>query len=76
MGMFKDFGYDRLGLQCRLKDGICYMDGVGPAREGYYIVRGKGLPRIAVVGFRTEVDWQRLVGQLRAILRSQVPVVD
>ncbi len=70
-GMFKEFGYAELGLQCRLEGGVCYMNGVGPAREGYYIVRGKGLPRIDVVGFRTEVDWPRLVKQLRAILRSQ-----
>jgi hypothetical protein len=71
MGMFEEFGYSQLGLNCRLENGICHMGGVAPARDGYYIVRGKGLPRIDVVGFKTEVDWGRLVKQLQSIARSR-----
>jgi hypothetical protein len=76
MGLFEEFGYAQLGLSCRLENGICHMGGVAPARDGYYIVRGKGLPRIDVVGFKTEVDWGRLVTQLQSISRSRQAVVE
>ncbi len=33
------------------------MGGVAPAESGYYLVQGRGLPRIDVVGFASEVDW-------------------
>jgi hypothetical protein len=42
---FQDYSYDRLGLHCRLANGICAMKGVAPASGGFYIVtRGGVLP--------------------------------
>jgi hypothetical protein len=74
---FEDFNYDRLGISCRLRNEICQMGGVEPAEgRGYYLVKGKGLPRIDVIGNRTRVDWPRLVRQLIAITESEGPVVD
>jgi hypothetical protein len=57
------------------------MSGVGSAQRGaqgtgYYIVKGRGVPRIDVVGFRDTVSWPRLVQQLSAITRSGVPTVN
>jgi hypothetical protein len=73
---FEDFNYDRLGLSCRLRNEICEMDGVGPAPNGgYYLVKGKGAPRIDVIGNSRRVDWPRLVQQLIAITESEGPVV-
>src|SRR5687767_9019584 len=46
LGFFDDFGYDRLGLSCRLANDVCVMGGVMPAPGGYYIVKGSSLPRI------------------------------
>ncbi len=74
--VFDDFGYERIGLGCRLKDNVCTMDGVGSAGEGYIIVQGAGLPRIQVVGFRRRVDWPTLVSRLRAATAGQAPVID
>jgi hypothetical protein len=73
---FDTFGYDRLGLSCRLANDICTMDGVAPAGSGYYIVKGSGLPRIDVIGSQRRVAWTRLVRQLSAIARSPGPVVE
>jgi len=78
---FDVFAYDRIGLRCVLKDGVCMMSGVGPARSGpqgrgYYLVKGSGLPRIDVVGFRDTVSWSRLVNQLAAISRGGSPTVN
>jgi hypothetical protein len=41
--VFQDYSYDRLGLHCRLADGICAMKGVAPASKGFYIVTRGGL---------------------------------
>lgn len=78
---FEVFAYDRIGLRCVLRDAVCAMSGAGPAKEGpqgrgYYIVKGKGVPRIDVVGFRNTVSWPRLVQQLDAITRSSGPTVN
>lgn len=73
---FDDFNYDRLGLSCRLENDVCHMSGVAPAPNGgYYLVKGKGLPRIDVIGNSKRVDWPRLVQQLIAITESEGPVV-
>jgi len=81
MQFFEVFAYDRIGLRCLLRDGICAMSGVEPARAsalgtGYYIVKGRGIPRIDVVGFRDTVSWTRLVQQLAAITRGGSPTVN
>jgi hypothetical protein len=76
MRFFDEFNYDRLGVSCRLHQDVCYMDGVAPAPNGgYYLVKGKGLPRIDVIGSSRRVDWARLVRQLIAITESEGPVV-
>lgn len=73
---FEDFNYDRLGISCRLENEICRMNGVAPAPHGgYYLVKGKGLPRIDVIGGAQRVDWPRLVQQLIAVTESGGPVV-
>jgi hypothetical protein len=76
MRFFDDFNYDRLGLSCRLENDVCILDGIAPAPNGgYYLVKGKGLPRIDVIGGAHRVDWPRLVQQLIAITESNGPVV-
>ena len=73
---FESFSYDRLGISCRLKNGVCQMGGVEDAERGYYIVKGGGLPpRIDVYGFNTRVDWSTLVERLRAVTRANEAVI-
>jgi hypothetical protein len=73
---FDDFNYDRLGISCRLHNEVCVMDGVAPAPNGnYYLVKGRGLPRIDVIGSSRRVDWPRLVQQLLAATQSEGPIV-
>jgi hypothetical protein len=69
---FEEFSYKRLGLRCRLKNGVCEMDGVAPAPNGgYYIVEGGfGLPSIDVIGFNRQVDWEELVKRLAHATRT------
>jgi hypothetical protein len=73
---FDDFNYDRLGISCRLENDVCAMDGIARAPNGgYYLVRGKGLPRIDVIGSSHRVDWPRLLERLASATSGQGPVV-
>jgi hypothetical protein len=81
MKFFDVFAYADIGIRCVLRDGACAMSGAGPAGRdqpggGYFIVKGSGLPRIDVVGYRSQVSWPRLVRQLEQIMESGAPVVE
>ena len=76
MGLFEDFSYQKLGLSCRLMNTVCQMDGVEAREQGYYIVKGGGLPPwINVVGYTREVDWPELIARLKAVSQSDGPVI-
>lgn len=71
LSLFRDFSYARLGLGCRLEQGVCHMRGVADAKEGFYIVRGRMLPpRIDVIGYAREVDWSTLLDRIRAVVKT------
>lgn len=75
LSLFKDFAYDRIGISCVLQDGRCQMDGIESARstdgqEGYYLVKGRLLPRIDVVGYAHSVSWNTLIEQIKAAQTS------
>ena len=73
---FEDFSYQKLGLSCILRNETCLMSGVGEAKQGYYIVKGGGLPpRINVVGYTRQVDWPDLIERLKAVSQSSGPVI-
>ncbi|RLJ17769.1 hypothetical protein DJ031_12980 [bacterium endosymbiont of Escarpia laminata] len=75
LGFFDEFGYRRLGIGCRLEDGMCEMSGAGSAKQGYYLVEGAGIPRIDIVGFNRKADWNRLVEQLKQMSVAGAPEV-
>ena len=65
VSLFKDFAYDRIDIRCRLRDEVCLMGGLAAAEGGgYYLVKGRGLPRIDVIGYSSEVNWPTLVDRL------------
>ena len=73
---FEQFGYDRIGLSCVLRNGVCVMDGVEEANHGYVIVKGGGIPAITVIGYNRNVSWDELLRRLARITQSNVkPVV-
>jgi hypothetical protein len=73
----EDFPYDRLGIRCRLENGICAMGGVAPAANGYYLVKGRFIPpRLDVVGYADRVNWDSLITQIMAVTGQQGMVVE
>ncbi|WP_137939819.1 hypothetical protein [Chitinivorax sp. B] len=74
--IFENFRYSQLGLSCRLQNGVCHMNGVEPAPNGYVIVKGGGVPAITVMGYNRQVDWDELIERLKRITRDNLkPVV-
>ncbi|WP_405231727.1 hypothetical protein [Lentisalinibacter salinarum] len=71
LGLFDEFRYDSLGIRCVLEGDVCNMSGVQAAQQGYYLVKGSGLPRIDVIGHSREVNWPRLVAQITEALKSR-----
>lgn len=72
----EDFPYKQLGIRCRLEAGVCHMDGVAPAENGYYLVQGRWLPpRLDVIGYAREVDWTSLLARLKAITSGEIPQI-
>jgi hypothetical protein len=75
--LFDDFRYRRIGIRCRLANGVCRMDGLGSVGNGFSIVQGAGLPRLSVVGFNRDVDWPTLVDRLVAVTQGEsTPVIE
>jgi len=73
MRFFDDFGYDKIGISCKLKNSICEMDGVEPANQGYYLVKGGGIPRIDIIGFNRSTNWDILLDRLIHISDAGTP---
>lgn len=75
IGLFNDFGYSRIGIDCRLADQVCDMSGLGSAGRGFTIVSGSGIPRLTVVGFNHKVDWPTLVERLVAVGKGETKAI-
>lgn len=72
---FEQFGYDKLGLSCKLRNNVCEMGGVEDAPQGYVIVKGGGIPAISVIGYNRQVDWRELVDRLKRITQDNVKAI-
>ena len=76
LSFFERFGYEKIGLSCRLRNDVCLMDGVEPAPQGYVIVKGGGIPAITVIGYNRYVKWQELLDRVARITQDNVkPVI-
>ena len=74
--LFEDFGYQKIGLSCRLSNNVCEMSGVESAPQGYVIVKGGGIPAITVTGYNRYVGWNELLDRLaRVIEGNATPVI-
>ncbi len=71
-----EFNYAKIGLSCKLRNGVCAMDGVEPAQSGYVIVKGSGIPAITVLGYNRNVSWTELLERVQRITAGNAkPVI-
>ena len=68
LGFFETFGYDKIGLSCKLRNGICEMGGAENAAGGFTLIKGGGLPAVNVVGYNRFVGWQELLDRIQAVI--------
>jgi len=68
---FDLFGYDKLGMGCYLHQGVCQLMGVNAVNEGFYLVKGQGLPRVDVIAYNTQLDFNVLLKRLERISQAE-----
>ncbi|MFK5969797.1 MAG: hypothetical protein QM487_06715 [Candidatus Marithrix sp.] len=69
LSVFENFYYHKIGWGCQLLKGVCKMRGIEPTFKGkYYIIKGRLLPRIDVIGYENNVDWRILGSRLETII--------
>jgi len=66
---FSSYGYKRLTFRCRLENDVCLMSGEDND-ERYYLLEGRGLPRVDIFGYAGRVRWSQLVEQVREQIES------
>jgi hypothetical protein len=76
LSLFETFGYDKIGLGCYLHGGVCQLMGVEATASGYAIITGGGLPRIDVIGYNPQVDWDVLIERLSRITASDEVIIE
>jgi len=66
---FQEYSYGRLGISCRLFNGVCELGGVKETGNGFVIVSRGGLfpPWIEVIGTGHSIAWPVLVEGLKTI---------
>jgi hypothetical protein len=69
---FETFGYSKLGITCRLENGVCRMGGIEERPGAYVLVAGGGVPAINVLGYNRDVGWEELVTRLKRVLDANI----
>ena len=73
---FENFGYDRIGWSCKLRNGVCAMGGVDNGNGGAYaIIKGGGIPAITVMGYNRSVSWGELITRLKRVTQGNMQAV-
>ncbi|OQK18068.1 hypothetical protein AU255_09510 [Methyloprofundus sedimenti] len=76
LGLFKTFGYNKLGFGCYLHQGVCQLMGVEAIDNGFYLIKGGGLPRIDIIGYNPRLDWNVLINRLKRITASDQVIIE
>ena len=72
LSIFKEFSYDRVELRISQRGAQATIDGIPHADGGFYLVKGRGIPRIDVIGRNRQVSWKDLLARLKAIRLDRV----
>lgn len=76
LSLFSSFRYDKLGFGCYLHQGVCQLMGVEAVDNGFYLVKGGGLPRINIIGYNPRLNWSVLLERLRRITKSDEFIIE
>ena len=70
------YSYGRLGISCRLFNGICELGGVEDSGDSFSILTKGGLlpPWVEVIGAGRSIKWDDLIGGLKQIAEGEVAI--
>lgn len=70
------YSYGRMGISCRLANGICELGGVEDSGDGFSILTKGGMlpPWVEVKGAGRTIKWDELVGGLKQIAEGEVKI--
>jgi hypothetical protein len=69
------FGYARIGISAKLRDGVCLLDGIGAKGDGFVIMEGSGVPSIDIIGYNRRIDWEAMVARIRGMIAGKPGVI-
>ncbi|HET7832135.1 MAG TPA: hypothetical protein VFK88_04135 [Gallionella sp.] len=77
LSFFKNFGYERIGWSCKLRNDVCLMGGVDDGSGmNYVLIKGGGIPAITVMGYNRYVGWDELLTRLKRVTQGNLkPIV-
>lgn len=61
---FDDFSYKKIKLSCKLHNSVCQIGGLKNQNNQFVIVEGGGIPKINIVGFVREINWEEFIARL------------
>ncbi len=61
---FDEFKYQKIKLSCVLHNSVCQVGGIHNSNRQFTIVEGGGIPKINIVGFVREIDWEIFISRL------------
>ncbi|PIE82593.1 MAG: hypothetical protein CSA10_00365 [Cardiobacteriales bacterium] len=72
-----EFPYEKLGFSATLQNNVLTLTGVEAIdSSSFYLVKGKGLPHLDIIGHQTEIDWPELLSRLIAATKSEKAVIE
>lgn len=76
LGLFSTFDYSRLGFGCYLYQGVCQLMGLEAVDNGFYLIKGGGLPKINVIGYNPRLNWNELLTRLSRVTATDKAIVE
>ncbi|UJF24471.1 hypothetical protein L0B52_09120 [Suttonella sp. R2A3] len=74
--VLNQFPYEKLGIHAILDNGVLFIEGVENRDDGgFYLVKGRALPHLNIIGYGNEVGWEDLLARLKAAANSEGAVV-
>lgn len=74
--VLNSFPYEKLGIQAQLAGDILTINGVEKAESGgFYLLKGRGIPRLDIIGHQHRISWSELLNRLKAARDSDGPVM-
>lgn len=75
--VLNSFPYEKLGFNASLRGDRLHLSGVEEHPSGgFYLVKGKGLPHLDIIGHQRDSSYRELIERLKSASNSEAPVIE